>query len=494
MRLKNGPPCGPNAVVLSISPTHGPQVGKTVSIMERSSIDPKTSVLVKVFRDLGRSSTTTGRTSFEAARLDLYEPGDIFSRLEVWKLSEVVFLDDSPSVLGRVVAIDQQQVVVDCGFSQTHADLVQGESTAKSSLKVFKLSELEACIEGPDFQPKSKPTSSAAAFPPSSSSSILSEDSTVLRHSVSRHVAGTVQHRPVCLLDPSKPHQLKSFDASLSESPQVSSRLCGFSPLAVQATDAGPNLLVEHVANGNAHLVCSAHLNTTALNATSFVALGYRDTKAKRCTISEESVSAIEGGLKTNWPLVQAVTAMPTSPADIMTEATTKSSKTRAKDADQKRKASTRKGKSLALSKTAQNSVKGSAKSSLFPSPSSTAVGLGTSDTCAHSIPPPFLRSEFIAIKAGQPDLFFIRDTSGCIWPLVDGLSLQWTADGSGSHGTKRLSLPLQSYRSVQSRQYTTQADGEVAVFVLGMLHFPLSLTLTLTHSLTNSLTHSLTH
>ena len=49
VRLKNGPPCGPNAIVFTLSATGGPRVGRSVSVMEQSSIDPKTSVLVKVF-------------------------------------------------------------------------------------------------------------------------------------------------------------------------------------------------------------------------------------------------------------------------------------------------------------------------------------------------------------------------------------------------------------------------------------------------------------
>ena len=123
-------------------------------MMERSSIDPKTSVLVKVFRDC-TSSASSAQSNFDgSAHQNFHGSGnDVYSGLEVWKLNDVVFLDDSPSILGRVVAVDNNQVVVDCSYTQS--DPSEGHPSdvpvAKSSLKVFRLSDLEPCIEGPDF-------------------------------------------------------------------------------------------------------------------------------------------------------------------------------------------------------------------------------------------------------------------------------------------------------------------------------------------------------
>lgn len=473
VRLKNGPPCGPNAIVFTMSPTHGPQVGKTVSVMERSSIDPTTSVLVKVFRDFGLRSTA--HSKFDATRHDLYESSDIFSGLEVWKLSDVVFLDDSPSILGRVVAVDRQQVIVDCGYSQTHADLVEGSSTAKSSLKVFKLGELEACIEGPDFYPKVKSSQGASGGQSASTSS----DTQAFQRSVSRHVAGVVQHCPVCLLDPapSKPHQARSFDLSMSGPSLSSSRLIGFRPLAVQANDSGPNLLVERVNDGSAFLVCSAHLTTAALNVTSFVALGYRDSKAKRCTIGEESINCLEGGLVVNQDLVKTANALTKCQMNNSTAFDpTKITRTGGKGVGSKRRTSSRKGKTVAHSAAVKGATRVKGSNTHSPVTFSTTSQTHDQSVTAYysnGVQSPFLGScEFIALSGGHPDLFFIRDISGSIRPLLDGLSLKCTASVSSGLASKRVTVPLQSYRCVSSRQYCVEAEGNVAVFVLGTLQF----------------------
>ena len=441
MRLKNGPPCGPNAIVFTVSSTHGPQVGKTVSVMERSSVDPKTSVLVKVFRD-STDCSNPGLSSH-----DLYDSSDIFSRLEVWKLSDVIFLDDSPSILGRVVAIDKQQVVVDCGFSQSHRDLVEESSAAKSSLKVFRLGELEACLEGPDFHPISTQGTSAGQAP-------SCEQTTHQPRVVSRHVAGTVQHCPVIILDPSPPKS-QPIGFNPSDSLPSSSRLSGFKPLAIQATDLGPNLLVERVSDGAAFLVCSTHLMTGALNVTSFVALGYHDTKVKRCTISEERVDSIEGGLKLNPVLLQAATSLTKPKLNVP-------GKNAASKELTKTKRRTRKGKSAVTHRTTGQD--GTITKGLIADSSLTSHdGLATSKYSSS-----FLTCEFVTLTGGHHDLFCLCDTGGTIWPLLDGLSLKCSASGVGDLVSKRAGVPLQSYRCVKSRQYCVEGQGEVAIFVLG--------------------------
>ena len=192
----------------------------------------------------------------------------------MWKLSDVVFLDDSPSILGRVIAIDRQQVVVDCDFTGSNHD---GESNvAKSTLKVFRLVDLESCIEGPEYRhtaPHSKNegvTSKNVSMATSDLPSGSHGTREVSQPAISRHVAGTVQHRPVCILDP---NLARNVDMSISNSipHPPSERLRGLRPLAVQATDTGPNLLVERVSDQLVFLVSSAHSTTSALNMSSFV-------------------------------------------------------------------------------------------------------------------------------------------------------------------------------------------------------------------------------
>lgn len=317
VRLKNGPPCGPKSVVFTTSATHGPKVGRTVSTMERSSIDAKTSVMVKVVRD----SANDGPPNFDPATLNFHGvTGVIYCGLEVWKLNDIVFLDDSPSILGRVVAVDGPQVVVDCSYSvNTSSDLADAASSragpSKSSLKVFRLGDLETCIEGPDFLSRGSENSSSGG--PSSSSTAAAPPAQSF-HSTTRHVAGVVQHAPVCLVDPiaslstATTRNSGSMETASSGGDHVLSigpgPLRGFRTLATMATDSGPNLLVERVSDGTSFLVCSSHLSVTGVGGTSFVAVGNHDIKkVKRSTISEEAVDSVECGLTSNTKLLREI-------------------------------------------------------------------------------------------------------------------------------------------------------------------------------------------
>ena len=468
MRLKNGPPCGPNAIVFSSCPVHGPQVGKTVSIVERSSIDPKSSVLVKVFRDVSVGQDVLDTLLVE----EEVDSANVFKGLEVWQLSDVVFLDDAPSILGRVIAIDQQQVVVDVGFSQSQADMIPEGSSSKSTLKVFKLSELEPCMEGPDFQPKMKQDSGASTF--------LSSDA-MSYQSVSHHIAGVVQHRPVCFVDPIplKAHPTVTAPAS--------NKLHGFKPLALQATDCGPNLLVQRVTDGKAFLVCSAHLNPAALSATSFIALGSRDAKVRHCTIREESVSAVEAGLAVNPALEDALddwkrdisflsmySSFTSGSAGSLSPGQGEHTSTPPRAASSPRSSQS----SPVRDRPMEGEGKEEEEEEPKRKPSSQEGALSHSqyqsgihhhgDDALPSTSPLFFPTEFVSVSGSQPGLFFLRDVNGCIWPLLDGLSLKSCLEAN--YRGKRQGLPLHSYRCVTSRQYSTEKDGDVVVFVLGML------------------------
>ena len=296
MRMKNGPPCGPNAMVYTRSPTHGPRVGKTVNIMEHGRLDPKTTVLVKVFKsDVIGLSRKGSRDSGRGSGVHGIDDSDRYDGLEVWKLSDVVFLGDSPSVLGRVVTIDQQQVIVDVSYSENVSSNSQAtSSSSKSTLKVFRLSELEPCVDSSkasDLPGRSKVKSKKTGSLPSSQQSLSGTKS------VSQHVAGIVQHRPTVMLDPTAAAPATSGDSFSPEDSTPMSKIVGYKPLAVHATDEGPTLLLQRIADGRAFLVCSSHASSGAFVSTSFVAVGTKDSKPTRCTVEEESVDAFQSGL-----------------------------------------------------------------------------------------------------------------------------------------------------------------------------------------------------
>ena len=292
VRLKNGPPCGPGALVLSCSKIHGPRVGKTVNIIEHSSLDPRTTILVKVLRQDLKSETfsqisnpVSGLPSVPQISLFL-DNSRLYEGLEVWKLSDVVFLDDSPAVLGRVVAIDNSQAIVDIAYSHKKED--QGPSTAQSSLKVFRLSELEPCgVDLASVGSSSQDSATNASVAPS-------------HRGVSRHVAGVIQHHPVCLLDPASSHTL-FYDNEVSLSGHTV--LHGFTPLAVHPTNHGPLLLVERGSDGKAFIVSSSHNQSGLLQTSSFIAVNGLGQRPPCSTVEEEGCNALESGLIKNEAL-----------------------------------------------------------------------------------------------------------------------------------------------------------------------------------------------
>ena len=459
------------------SSTHGPQVGRSVSVMERSSIDPKTSVLVKVFRDRTGSSSSA-QSNFELACQNLHGSANIYSGLEVWKLSDVVFLDDSPSILGRVIAVDGAQVVVDCSYSEAGTDLGEGTSSAaKSSLKVFRLSDLEGCIEGPDFQSRG---SNIHAGEPSTSSTNPQPPPRAITH----HVAGVVQHRPVCLVESLSTTSSNATGRTIGSSnpepiPQSQTgQLRGFRSLAAHATDSGPNLLVERISDQAAFLVCSAHLTMSGINGTSFVAVGNHDTKKKRSTVVEETVNSVESGLAGDRSLVQTVQNLSNrfqtgSEGDVSESVVPKKAaavKPSGKESHSgKTRGSSRKGKGVS-SMAGKGSSRGKRSSStkhVHFQRDKVAVDTGAGTVGPDPAPKSCVTScEFVPLSADHPDLFFVRDAGGTIWPLLDGLGLAPTPPECGTTG--RPKRPVRSYRCVSVRQYAVQGEDRVAVFVLG--------------------------
>ena len=479
MRLKNGAPCCPNAIVFTTSSTHGIRIGRTVSVMEKSSVDPKTSVLVKVFRERTGSSLSA-RENFEPARQNIPgSSGDIYSGLEVWKLSDVVFLDDSPSILGRVVAIDGTQVVVDCGYSDSTSDLAEGTSSSiKSSLKVFRLSDLETCIEGPDFLKQG-----SDICPPGGSST-----SAALLTTVSHHVAGAVQHRPVCLVDPSPSSPLSSsspfpfsggrnFGSSvldpIPESETGGQLLQGFRTLAVHATDSGPTLLLERVSDHAAFLVSSTHLTTSGVSGTSFVAVGNHDSKKKQSTVAEEAVCALESGLIPDKSLALSLGSLSNQfQTSSEGEGGVPGSTTAARSGreTERNRGGSRKGKGSSIAGKGSSRGKRPSRHVHFhhDKVAMDTDGVSTATGSNTAVPSSVAGCEFVALSADHPDLFFLRDCGGTIWPLLDGLGLRPSPPGGRNGTTGGPKRPVQGYWCVRLRQYAVQSEESVAVFVLG--------------------------
>lgn len=508
VRLKNGPPCGPNSIVYSVSP-YGPRVGKTMNIIEHGSLDPKTSVLVKVFKDefqLNARSTSRKKKhkvefGFSSQLLPDLEDNSNYNGLEVWKLSNVVFLDDSPAILGRVVTVDYPQVIVDISHSTNESGTLASSSNAKSTLKVFKVSELELCpIDyGECDQIHKKKASSSSSSSEGAKFSTLGQDT-----GVSHHVAGTVQHHPVCILAPEvSSHDSFSGVSGLPPStlqqhpgdsiaPSSRSLIYGYAPLAVHTTDKGLTMLLERISDGSTYLVYSGHSSGAGgLVSTSFVALNSKDSKPNRHTVEEESVPAVEGGFKADPVALQYRSyddhtskqlcrigknsaekvdvrskvrghkeALAPSPVDIDSS----------KSALPQRR-STRKRR---LAKSVENTTSSpDKKSSCEPQPLDTTSNKTTKGVCTTKSPVmsngtllPHQDECHYAPHHPLPkinsQLLLIRDVNGKLCPLLDGLNLRPVP------GKLNVALPTMSYRCVAFRQYAVSSNQNVTVVALG--------------------------
>ena len=495
-----------------------------MNIIEHSTLDPKTSILVKVFKD-GNTFTKdvfspqsgTGDVSSKPP-LDL-DDSQLYDGVEVWKLSDIVFLDDSPSILGRVVTVDQNQAIVDISPSEdtSLSSETQGASNSEKSkniLKVFKLSELELCI-GNRFTNSSsvKPEPSSIvqiSFLPSGQTS--TNIFIPAPQSVTHHVAGVVQHIPICILDSSR--------SALRPPPPVggsnweceggaTSVIRGYKVLAIHAADDGPRMMVERYSDGKAFLIGSAHANTGWLIGTSYVARSATDSRPNRCTLEEESVCAVDRGIAPDY-LIDALSQSkeyefkPTPSGEaaselkgevregdksVKEEAETKGQASEAKpQIGQKRKLDDATGDenlSPTRNESSDEPILKPATSSTSDATERSSFSSSSSSQDLDSKPkiPPFRitkKSYSIIVPASfiscyNSQVIFFHDVNGIICPMADGLCLKpvtAATPGGGGGGGRSQRVPPQpqlSYRSVLSRQLAISKDTSVLVFVLGM-------------------------
>ena len=492
-----------------------------MNIIEHGSLDPKTSVLVKVFKDDHRASSDDGKKvswmDVDSRLLPELDTNSNYNSLEVWKLSDVVFLDDSPAILGRVVTVDHPQAIVDISHSTSESGTLASSSNAKSTLKVFKVSELELCPidygeSGPQSQPQSRRQQQPKKTNLPSTSSLSEAKTSQNRGGVSHHVAGTVQRCPVCILAPeltSSSNRNSSLNLLQQQgSAAAGSVIYGYAPLAVHTTDEGPTMLVERISDSATFLVYSGHSSAGggALVSTSFVALNCEDSKPNLFTIEEESVPALEGGFRAD-PVVLSYNRSSNSDqlckddgdsndnqgrsggtrSKVSGVKVTKG-KTKASGGDKatstlfksmeveestrlpRRSNRKRRSSKMSMTTTALDDRKatssklqapecGSHKSTTLAtpvtkSPKKTDPACNSLSSLSLAHPPPMAKLN------SQPLL--IWDVNGMVCPLLDGLNLRPVPRKAS------LPLPNMSYRFVSSRQHAITKTQNVFVLALG--------------------------
>ena len=478
VRLKNGPPCGPNAIVFNESGP-SPRVGRTMNIIEHSGLDPKTSILVKVYKDVKFSALQGANRTKNPGPLRDINSQVHYKGLEVWSLSDVVFLDDAPAILGRVVTVDQLQAIVDISYASSESGTMKSTSGAQSTLKVFKLSEVELCMDSVSPNRSSSASVSAnkeegfESYGVEERASIVEGSSKIdcpltaggggssgegetrdggTKVIVSRHIAGLVQHRPVCLLTPSlpvhptitsapPPSSLNMPHPPSESSPTLPSCIRGFYPLAVQMTDNGPAMLVKRVSDGAAFLTCSGHPGFPSFLSSSFVSLNPRDLKPGKCTIEEESVSATDGGFDREvWSnQVEELSDDEAKMTGVRTDIEV------AEDLESNKEL---------RSAIGGDDDEGSSRSDKVSQRSkSKHVSVGVSHPC------------FLQLHKSKAVL--LQDRNGLICPLWEGLRLKPLLSLAGQRGKRE---PMQPYKCIVSRTHLIKKDTSVLIVVLGEL------------------------
>ena len=225
----------------------GPKIGRLVS--HETSEEGNTSAVTKIKVELidqsqNQSATVSGRLSpfpkvdsplsavrvgFQrvdsgdtttAARASLQSRSKVLTgdRTEIWDVSNVVFLESESKVLGKVVTVDGPHVIV---------RVTNVSSQSESSLRVFKVSELETVIaESANTQ--------GTSFGGQASSSLI--------------YRGCIQHEPKCIVNAERPTPPPSVKEEV---------LTGLRPVALATTEAGVNLLVQRTTDGKAFFLGS---------------------------------------------------------------------------------------------------------------------------------------------------------------------------------------------------------------------------------------------
>jgi len=260
----------------------GPRVGYTVDIEEHSLLDPKVSVLVKV--------CTNGHHNSEMPKDPLSrhasssQPSSGKKSLEVWSRSQVTFLDNPTPSFGEVIAIDQQQAVVkleNCGSD-------------KPAVKILKLSELEVA---PSASTRNTSDNSFSNHDDITTSSAQSNPSTKIS-SFTKHIAGIIQHKPLCILDANC--QWKPAEPVGILDMQSGSMVTGFRPITIHSTKKGVMLLVERISDMKTFLIFPAAMTTGLVRGSSYVAAGNSTNYPNKCTLEEDAVISTEGGFVCN--------------------------------------------------------------------------------------------------------------------------------------------------------------------------------------------------
>lgn len=217
----------------------------------------------------------------------------VYARVLPTLLPQVTLLEDSTPVLGKLVAIDSGQAVIDIS-SKDEAGVVPSSSSGSiSSLKIYRVSQLQ--VVTPAASPP--PSLSQGASPRRSTLGSQGAKPSVRLSACRQQAAGVVQKQPVCIINANHDTSAESlFDISAPGTSTSESLIAGFKPLTAILIDEKPLILVQRLCDKKVFLLLSSKSSGTILQPSSFIAVGTGKSQPLKCTVEEESILSADAG------------------------------------------------------------------------------------------------------------------------------------------------------------------------------------------------------
>lgn len=315
VQLRKHLPGFPGALVFKSSETYGPQLGRLLSHeteegTNQSAVKIKVERVPKVVTSQPNSGSASPIVNLQT-RIDSPLPKGAASPLqliaqearsssphtsirnqsrpetpvksnpnvETWDVNDVVFLESESKILGTVAAIDGPHVIVKVDNVNIPSD---------SSLRVFKVSELETVLEDAALENQGASTSSSIT-----SSSMY---------------RGCIQSTPKCILDASR--------LSSASDKEV---LTGLNPIAMTTTSTGISVLVKHKESNKAFFIgpaidsgnnekvftCCADLTLSRGNDDACVTVESESVASDEAALTTKSLKSETVGQKRKHPVTE---------------------------------------------------------------------------------------------------------------------------------------------------------------------------------------------
>ena len=341
----------------------------------------------------------------------------------------MTLLEDSTPVLGKLVAIDSGQAVIDISLKDEAGPISSSSSGSMSSLKIYRVSQLQV-VSPASSPPSSSQGAETVASPRKAAPVSQGGRPTIRLAACKQQAAGVVQKQPVCIINAQQDASSESlFDISAPGASTSESLIAGFKPLSAIFIDEKPLILVQRLCDKKVFLLLSSKSSGTILQPSSFIAVGTGKSQPLKCTVEEESVSSTDAGFS-GHSLEDIMTFYP-SEIDLVAKGTSTKGKHSQKKVGQKRRhveSTTEELESLLL-----EHVK-------------------TPELCSNS----------------TGSVLLLRDLAGGVYALKNGLALSHCVSSGDRSDADGYGLADTAFSALSIEERTLDSSTSCILFVLG--------------------------